>query len=679
MASTYSTNLAIELIGTGDQAGTWGNTTNTNLGTLIEQAISGYVTQAVSTGTDTTITIPNGATGVARNMYIELTGTVGTNTNLIVPSNKKLYFIFNNASGAVTVKVSGQTGVSVPAGKKVVLASNGTDTVNALNYIADFGSNSATITQLTATSATITNLTLTSLVISNLSIASANVTVLTSASATITNLLATSLTVSSGSTLNGGVVINEPGADVDFRVEGDTDANLIFADASTDRVGVGLNNPGAKLHVSAADGTAPLTLNTAGGSDTTRALNFNVAGDNYGKILVPSGSGGAMAFWTGAANAAAERLRISADGNLGLGVTPSAWGSIFNAMQLGDGGFIAGRSDTATQLQLGCNGFYDGSNFKYIVTGTATRYYMDTGAHYWENAASGTAGNTISFTQAMTLTVNGDLGLGTTTPSNSVGYSTLSLSGSTGGQLVFQTAGTYKQTIYSSATDLNILNGQAGNLTFGTNNTERARITTGGFSKFSNTGTYANSTGAYHELYSTTGNAAAVVVSNAGTNGQQYGITIVTANDQNDAARYFWSGEGGGVERGTLRSNGGLANYSANNVNLASDERLKKDISPLDSAWGKVKEMEVVNFRYKDCNEGDPLLYGVIAQQVQPIVPELVVVTQEAKEATEDKEATPEYYGIREQPMYWLAIKALQEAMTKIETLEAKVAALETK
>jgi hypothetical protein len=159
MASTFSTNLALELIGTGDQAGTWGNTTNTNLGTLIEQAISGYVTQAVSTGTDTTITIPNGATGVARNMYIELTGTGGTNTNLVVPANKKLYFIFNNASGAVTVKVSGQTGVSVAAGEKVVLVSNGTDVVNAVTYLSGA---SANITNLTATTASITNLTATS-------------------------------------------------------------------------------------------------------------------------------------------------------------------------------------------------------------------------------------------------------------------------------------------------------------------------------------------------------------------------------------------------------------------------------------------------------------------------------------------------------------------------------------
>ena len=136
MASTYSTNLALELIGSGDQSGTWGTTTNTNLGTLIEQAISGYVTQAVSTGTDTTITIPSGASGVARNMIIEMTGTGGANTNLIVPANKKLYFVFNNtSSGQVTVKVAAQTGVSVPNGKKVLLASNGTDIVEQFNQV----------------------------------------------------------------------------------------------------------------------------------------------------------------------------------------------------------------------------------------------------------------------------------------------------------------------------------------------------------------------------------------------------------------------------------------------------------------------------------------------------------------------------------------------------------------
>ena len=135
--STFSTNLKLELIGTGDQSGTWGSTTNTNLGTLLEQAISGYTTQAITDGADTTITIPDGATGVARNMVIEMTGALTAARNLIVPANKKLYFIYNNTTGgfAVTVKVTGLTGVSVPNGARMILLSNGTDVVNAVNNL----------------------------------------------------------------------------------------------------------------------------------------------------------------------------------------------------------------------------------------------------------------------------------------------------------------------------------------------------------------------------------------------------------------------------------------------------------------------------------------------------------------------------------------------------------------
>jgi hypothetical protein len=125
MASTYSPNLALELIGTGDQAGTWGDTTNTNLGTLIEQAISGYDVQTLTSGTTLTLTIPNGSTGVARNMYLEFTGNGST---VIVPSNKKLYFVYNNCtSGTITFKVAGQTGIDIPKGEKQILVSNGTD------------------------------------------------------------------------------------------------------------------------------------------------------------------------------------------------------------------------------------------------------------------------------------------------------------------------------------------------------------------------------------------------------------------------------------------------------------------------------------------------------------------------------------------------------------------------
>jgi hypothetical protein len=144
--ATFSTNLGITLPADGEYSGTWGQITNTNLGTLLEQAISGYESQAVVTGTDTTISIPNGATGVARNMSLQLTGTGGASTNLIVPAKKKLYFIYNSTSGQVTVKVLGQPGVSVPAGAKMLLACNGTDvieTVNTFSYVAVTGGSAA--------------------------------------------------------------------------------------------------------------------------------------------------------------------------------------------------------------------------------------------------------------------------------------------------------------------------------------------------------------------------------------------------------------------------------------------------------------------------------------------------------------------------------------------------------
>lgn len=129
--ATYSTNLGLTLLATGEGAGTWGNTTNTNLGTLLEQSISGYETQSLTAGTTLTLTIPNGASGVARNMYLEFTGNGST---VIVPSNKKLYFVYNNcSSGTITFKVAGQTGIDVPKGAKQILVSNGTDIEEAIS------------------------------------------------------------------------------------------------------------------------------------------------------------------------------------------------------------------------------------------------------------------------------------------------------------------------------------------------------------------------------------------------------------------------------------------------------------------------------------------------------------------------------------------------------------------
>ena len=135
MASTYSTNLKLELMATGENSGTWGSKTNTNLGTLLEQAIVGYETQVITNGADTVLTMADGVSSVARNYILELTGLLTANRNLIVPALDKSYIIYNNTTGgySVTVKVSGQTGVTVLNGKKAIVYNNSTDVVEVVN------------------------------------------------------------------------------------------------------------------------------------------------------------------------------------------------------------------------------------------------------------------------------------------------------------------------------------------------------------------------------------------------------------------------------------------------------------------------------------------------------------------------------------------------------------------
>ena len=102
--TTYSTNLALTLLGLSPDD-VWGGTTNTNLGTLLEQSISGYVTQNFADA-DVTLAMSPGVSATARNMYIECTGTNTATRSLIVPANKKLYFIYNNTSGVSNATAS---------------------------------------------------------------------------------------------------------------------------------------------------------------------------------------------------------------------------------------------------------------------------------------------------------------------------------------------------------------------------------------------------------------------------------------------------------------------------------------------------------------------------------------------------------------------------------------------
>jgi hypothetical protein len=142
MASTYS-QYKIELVGTGEQAGTWGTTTNNNFGSAtpgtyqgFEQAIGGRADVTMSGTTTLSLTDSNAAQD-ARALYLNLSGTLSGAADLVVPALQKSYLVKNGTTGgyAVTIKVTGQTGVSIPNGKTVWVYNNGTDVVTAVDHI----------------------------------------------------------------------------------------------------------------------------------------------------------------------------------------------------------------------------------------------------------------------------------------------------------------------------------------------------------------------------------------------------------------------------------------------------------------------------------------------------------------------------------------------------------------
>ena len=135
MATTWS-NLKIALMGAGDESGTWGIVTNANLGTAIEEAIAGSANVTFASA-DVTLTLTDTtASQTARNMRLNLVGTTGgAARELIVPAIEKMYVVNNGCANTVTIKVLGQTGIDVPAGKTMFVFNNGTDCVNAITHL----------------------------------------------------------------------------------------------------------------------------------------------------------------------------------------------------------------------------------------------------------------------------------------------------------------------------------------------------------------------------------------------------------------------------------------------------------------------------------------------------------------------------------------------------------------
>jgi hypothetical protein len=281
-----------------------------------------------------------------------------------------------------------------------------------------------------------------------------------------------------------------------------TDSGLRATIDSSGNVGIGTATPTKALHVRgdilsgvAAGGDSNINISTDGIQNTLLGFNNSGTTNGFGAANNFTYIGNGNAYGVQIITNGGAKATIDTSGNLGLGVTPSAWASDRRNMQIGSGASLQGSASDARFTEYGANFYQDSSAAeRYITTNEATKYRQYIGAHSWYTAPSGTAGAAISFTQAMTLSASGFLGIGTTSPANSlqVGDSTglrqiavagggydLVLGASGGGFFGFASQ-TISLVFSTSSVPLGIGTNAAQPVILGTGGLERARITEAG-------------------------------------------------------------------------------------------------------------------------------------------------------------------------------------------------------
>ena len=534
---------------------------------------------------------------------------------------------------------------------------------------------------------------------------------------------------STGTTKNAGIyyVAGTTTATTFLSMAAD-DNNYQFNVLANGNVGIGTNTP-----------TGPLQINKDGVTEysTVRVTNANSTADAF---LGVGGSGVANInlrnnayVWTSAntnfvfGTNDTEKMRITSAGNVGIGGTvPNTWNSIFRVLEIGNlNSSIYARTDGYDQLFLGTNHYYStGGAYLYANTGKpAQRFYLYNGDFTFQNAPSGTAGNAITWATPMTLTAAGNLGIGTTSPvAIGSGYIGLSIAGDNtsgrGGYLSIMRSTQETFRIISNSSETGLYSTENVPIYFGTNSTERMRITSGGnvgigttspgkpleisypgvgFRLRYNSNNYMDfesdfmnqvSTGANSWQFQFNGTPAMqfnsngnVLIGTTTDNGIKFQVNGAVASygssgqlifqNQASSNTYVWfANNSGAYLYNSSVGNIGVFGPSTGLYTALSDSSKKKDFEASMIGLEAILNLKPTLYRMKSDDENTNKQLGFIAQEVKPFIPQAYV---------ENGEGEDKFIGLQDRPIIAVLVKGMQEQQVIIETLKSRLNQLESK